>query len=37
LIRIGKEEEGGYYVLNLGLENIEAFYSVGVNYDTFFE
>jgi hypothetical protein len=37
MIRIGRELEGGYFVLDLGLEELEAFYSVGVNYDTIFE
>jgi hypothetical protein len=37
MIRIGSEHEGGYFVLDYGLEELEAFYTVGVNYDTVFE
>jgi hypothetical protein len=37
MIRIGGQHEGGYFALDLGLEELEAFYTVGVNYDTVFE
>jgi hypothetical protein len=37
MVRIGLEQEGGYLVLDYGLEELDAFYSVGVNYDTVFE
>lgn len=37
LILIGSPMDGGYFMVDIGLENIKTIYTIGVNYDTKFE
>jgi hypothetical protein len=35
--RIGGDHDGGYIILDRGMEEVEVLYSVGINYDTGFQ